>query len=175
MKLIIVTAMTMLLAAAGAAQCKRTLEQAPEIRGLRLGMSYEEAEKVLGAEWKVSTFDPTYITMYRHTQDVYGFEGTRSIHLNAFDQKVIEISVQYTVRWGSSDEFAVNFTPKLGLDVKDLVSDRSYVTMDCGAFTVKFDALVGDSMLTLKDTAGVAARAKAIRDEEERKKRAIKP
>lgn len=96
--------------------CDLPLEKAPVIRGMRLGMTETEAERLLG--------DGIPFSQEKATRNAFilprnnpSFDGIRSIQLNTFDAKAYRVEIHYddSVKWSNIAEFVNNFGPKLGM------------------------------------------------------------
>lgn len=158
--------------------CPLTIDRAPVIRGLKLGMIEKDAEAFLGE----LRFTPNFETMTRSTSvfvtDKDGFENVRFISLQTFDSKIYRIDVSYRtgVQWHSLGEVIENFAPKLGLPDKlwnkDLFGYRA--TMPCKGFEVEINTHI-DVDVVLTDMKVVEQIAKESKASEQYRKKAIKP
>lgn len=145
--------------------CPLTIAQAPDIGGLRLGMSLAEARSLFPS-LKASPPDRVGVTnAVLNRNDLVGsqfFEGTQTILLQFAEDRLYFIHVGYPVtkRWNSKDEFASATAQKLGVsgewipfynwqdkNVRDL-SDLRSLAIECAGFRLSagigIEGLSGD-------------------------------
>jgi outer membrane protein TolC len=105
-------------------KCALSISESPEVGGLRLGMSVEQAQSLFPS-LKVSTADESGVASttlhdgelnYRAESKSY-FEGVETVALEFTDGRLSFIRVTYpaTNRWGSTDEFLSVIAEKLNL------------------------------------------------------------
>jgi outer membrane protein, multidrug efflux system len=103
------------------AKCALTIEQAPNIGGLRLGMSLAQAI-VLFPSLKASPADKVGVTnAVLNRQDLAGkqfFDGVQTVLLQFMEDRLFFIHVGYPVtdRWNSKDEFVSSVSQKLNIN-----------------------------------------------------------
>jgi outer membrane protein TolC len=138
-------------------KCALNLTQSPDVGGLRLGMSVEEAQLLFPSlkVWKADDSSIGNTTLksselnYR-AQSKSFFEGAETVALEFTGGRLSFIRVNYpaTNRWGSSDEFVSTIAEKLNLrgtwkhfydwetktirDIRDL-RDQA---LECGGFRI---------------------------------------
>ncbi|HEX8176563.1 MAG TPA: TolC family protein [Pyrinomonadaceae bacterium] len=145
--------------------CPLTIEQAPNIGGLRLGMSYAQASMIFPS-LKLSPPDRVGVSnavLNRNdiTRNQF-FEGAQAILLQFMEDRLYFIHVGYPVtnRWNSKDEFLSAIAQKLNIsgewkpfynwqdkNVRDLADLRS-MGIECAGFRLSagigIEALGGD-------------------------------
>lgn len=105
----------------GAQQCKVGVESAPEIRGLRLGMTLEQAKSHLpGLQVKPSRFGLTTASLdypYPVAARATGLEGVQSISLEFVDERLSKIGIMYSnsINWQTSRQFSERVAAALKL------------------------------------------------------------
>lgn len=160
----------------GRPQC--TVENAPVIRGLKLGMSENEAAEVRGGSLEFKPDRDTWtrnaiMTFYNPTGD---FAGVNFIYLSSYNGSIFEFKVWYKndIEWKSHREFVDNFAPKLGLPVEGWDYDVLGAKLTCKDFEVTLDASSNGSV-KVTDTRAVRQIAEDMRKTEAERKKAIKP
>lgn len=133
-----------------AAVCDLNLQQAPQLRGLRLGMSEDDASALIGKKFTANTMDIDSGAS-AILENRAGFHGITFVSLDSFDSKVYSIHVTYDVRWNGIQEYVENFSPKLQLPRGAwLIADRTSAKISCSEFDVRLDYMT--SSLTMTDT-----------------------
>jgi hypothetical protein len=148
------------LSCASEKPCTLKLEQAPELRGLRLGMSVSDIQKrfpgfpaVSGNEVGIATVEISDIFVRNVLDQPIGdkvvsfvsagpfpeLKGIKHIELKLTDGRVTEITVYYArdINWKSADEFAQKTSETLKLDGswRKVGQDSDYSevrSMQCG-------------------------------------------
>jgi hypothetical protein len=103
--------------------CQLTLKDAPELRGLRLDMSIEEAKKAIAFNiWKEIEFDRKYDELgvknffIYAPKDVPNLEGIESVFMHFYNEKLFNFSFSYSEKFpGTIDEFTDNLSGKINL------------------------------------------------------------
>lgn len=113
-----------MMEAASQPQCSLNLSESPDVGGLRLGMSVEQAQ-ALFPSLKVSPADENGVAsailksgeLNRRAESGSYFEGVETVALEFTAGRLSFIRVNYpaTDRWGSSDEFVSHVAEKLNL------------------------------------------------------------
>lgn len=104
-----------------AQQCKVGVESAPEIRGLRLDMTLEQARSHLPSlQVKPSRFGLTTASLdysYPATAKAAGLEGIQSISLEFVDEHLAKIGIMYlnSINWQTSRQFSERVAAALKL------------------------------------------------------------
>lgn len=140
--------------------------EAPEVGGLRIGMTENEVMDETGLRFEVDLLEP-----YLRTARRLGLE------LQTFDDKLYLIRRIYDVNWDSVHEFIENFAPKLGLPSEGWkIGPLKYdARLTCQGFDVHLVASGSYSSLSIWDTTVPKEVERLKREIEENKKRAIKP
>lgn len=169
--------------------CSMTLEQAPVIRGFRLGMSIDEMTQRLettvgraialrGAQLKAR---PTYTGLFSIGVEEYQFanvEDAKSLDRASFrflDGRLYQITLNYDygAEWQNVSQFVDVIAPALNLSRKWDVRNERAASLDCGSFKVEvgLNVLLHLPNLTITDSTGEQEAAKR-KEEESRRKQA---
>lgn len=153
-------------------KCKLTLAQAPDIRGLRLGMTSNELFAIFPAneqeefnraqQLKKAELPPNFgltnfqIDLYRYaTKD--RFTGLSGLSFNLFDGKVVSISTSYSnaPQFDRKDQVMEIITRKFGLpetkDWADYSENSNPSTLSCDGFIFQVYASGGGLSIKLID------------------------
>lgn len=158
-------------------RCDLTLDKAPIVRGLKLGMPERDADTLLGGALRFSP-DPDDFTRtafaFPHGQS--DFEGIGSVTVRTFDGYVYELELDYddSIKWFGLDELVDNFAPKLGLPRVWGLENRYTAKMTCKEFDVRL-ALLSRASLRLTDGLALGRIAERRVRADEEKKKAVKP
>jgi hypothetical protein len=158
--------------------CDLGLDKAPSLRGLKLWMSEAEANDLLGRRlgFVSVTNDFTRWAAVAIPRRVAGFEGVEFISLSSFNSKLLQIRVQYDIRFKDLNEFAYNFIPKLNLPMNGWKPTQiDGVQLTCKEFDVVLTTRGGDSWVQLTDTIALSKLRDEMAKAEAAKKAAIKP
>jgi hypothetical protein len=126
------------------------LPSAPELRGFRIGMTFEQVKERLpklqvrpANEFGITSFNifPDYEPQINKT----AFEGVRTVSLDLLDGRVFTLWIGYdkSFKWQTIDEFVAGITPVLKLSNSWRSKFRTR-QLDCADFTVTVIP-VGDS------------------------------
>lgn len=130
--------------------CTLKLEQAPELRGLRLGMSNDEVKKLYS---NFPVFRTSELNPVKFGKDIIRFDGSelnqhselkdiQSMVVTFVDSKAAKITIFYlnTLNWKTADEFAKKIGQALKLDGtwKKVGEDNSSAmrVTNCNGFAV---------------------------------------
>jgi hypothetical protein len=137
---------------AEAPQCKRTLEQAPELRGLKLGMSLQQVSKLYpgattkfsaaGMRNKVYGLEEREISRdAEHGASASRLADVHAIELDFIDGRLYRMRIYYdkSISWDDVEEFALRVSGGLNLPSAWANSDigggdRRH--LHCGAFSL---------------------------------------
>jgi hypothetical protein len=158
------------------AGCSLKMADLPEIRGLRLGMSEDVAERKIPVRFFINSSTGEIPTRHAvgYVNKSPGWENVDEVSLNAFENKVFSIVVKYDIDWSGADEFARNFAPKLHLPLEGWHSVVSFhSTLKCTDFTVDLDSI--SKTLSLTDDLSILKQAEAKLRADEAKKTAVQP
>jgi hypothetical protein len=134
--------------------CDLTLKDAPVIRGFKLGMTKEEAEKVFGvpANTKENPFYfanplplPNGIIGYAFegftlSSNLRAFWDVRYLSLDFFDRELYSVTIKYSSSAASftSEQFKIKISESFNLPidawVKQTAGERSYEILTCKEF-----------------------------------------
>ncbi|HEV7844546.1 MAG TPA: TolC family protein, partial [Pyrinomonadaceae bacterium] len=181
--------------------CPLTLAQAPNISGLRLGMSTAEATALFPA-LKLSPPDKVGVSNAVLNQKDFGgnqfFEGVQTVLLQFAEGRLYLIHVGYPVTnsWNSKDEFLTYIARKLNINgdwkpfynwqdknVRD-ISDLRSLALECTGFRLSvgigIEALGGDQfprfeLEDLNTSRIVRQRAEELRRKEKEQEKPEKP
>lgn len=158
--------------------CTMTIAQSPSIRGLKLGMTETEVERLVGNKYKFEnqTMEPTRGLSFL-ASTVPDFEGISFVTLESYDRKLSKISVMYgnEIKWDGIEEFVENFSPKLGIKGRVWQKEaRQGASVRCAEFDLAL-RILGGSWLHLTDTLAVKKIAADLNKAEAEKKKSLKP
>lgn len=172
----------------GAAQnktCTLKLSQAPEIRGLRLGMEIKQVLSLL-PQLDIKPADEfgyshTNFSFYQMTDEElkrlkFDGKGISSIGLDFLDGKLISLMVMYadTVRWASLDEFASKLNASFNLPGV-WQSNGFDKSLTCDGFEIRASLAGNTGSLFLFDITSERTLVKRKAEKEEKKKQAFRP
>jgi hypothetical protein len=177
--------------------CTMTLEQAPIIRGFRLGMSADEVAQrfdyAVGntisaqvAYWKTHTPRNGWFRVEAYGEWLHNLDEFKGIRYFLFDfvnGRLFRFYAYYSgnENWQYISQFIDVISPALNLNQKWDIPNASTALLDCGS--IKIEARLNDlPSLMIFNTAGVeeAAKLKAEaekrkQEEEEKRRRDFKP
>ena len=155
MKVLLLIALTIAMAAAVAAQqpCTMTKDQLPAMRKLRLGMERAEFEK----QYRGASI----LVMKRHAVDPSDFDGLEGIAFDFYHDRLYFIEFNFdpkTAKWEKVQDFAKNVSENLKVPESSWRFEPGdfLATMKCADFFVKLNSRFRS--VTLRDT--VAEKAK---------------
>lgn len=164
----------------GRPQCTVPYESAPVIRGLKLGLSENEAAELLGDnlefEYNKDTWTRKATQFSALTNRPKEFEGIGFIELESYNTDIFRFALSYSsdIKWNSVREFADNFAPKLGLPTEGWESDYVSLSLTCQDFVVRLRA--GSSgVVEVTDLRTVRRIAEDMKKTDAERKKAIKP
>ncbi len=125
--------------------CKFTLDQAPVLRGFKLGMTQEDIETAgLSVPWQDQ--DVGFSQALLVGRQLAGAKGENVHHiiLQALDKKITSIEVTYdgSIKWSNAREFATavyNGLMPVVVSVPPGVRSTGPYYMDCGGFALDVD------------------------------------
>jgi hypothetical protein len=166
----------MYLAAATHAQqaqaqvCTLTVEQAPELRGFRLGMTAEQLKaRVPGIQVSQREFGVSNAVLssvnFRNL-DAVAYKGVNEISFAFLDDRLVRLTVFYqSVPWKNADQLAAKVSESLKLPNALRWGQNQDKVLTCAGFDIK--AAVYENSITL-DTPGydeIVRRRREQRDE----------
>lgn len=177
------TIFCLLSAASVAAQtsqqtCMLKLDEAPSLRGFRLGMTAEQVKSRLpSAAVNKGSFGHTALTVYHHQLKELGqdYTGVNYIELRFMDERVSSVAVEYdgNVRWRSPEEFAAKLSESLKLPSawRREQPDGPFMTMKCDGFMLS----TRPNFVRLNDLTSEKTFARRHEEAEEEKRRNFRP
>ena len=174
-------------------KCELTLEQSPELRGFKLGMTTAQAQKQLAgvAFKKPNQLGKQFVYFAGSKLKSRGSDDTRSVivgSLTFLDGRLMMVTINYddSVKWEGIDEFVFKASQSLGLPPawpmkKGIEDDGEYGfawrELACVGFTIKatFREEPAYMALELKDARYTDLLYERQRELEERKKARFKP
>lgn len=162
-----------------ATTCKLTIDQAPLVRGLKLGQSIDQLQRDLPRIARWSDEDPDeyglrrILLSPRMLEDPEKLAGVTSVSLDYFDDSLVSIEITYSreVKWQSNLHFVAAIAEQLKLPREGWrQSDPSILTCD-GFFIEVADA----NKLRMMDLRFPALAVKRKAEVQEKRKSAFKP
>ncbi|HEY0426663.1 MAG TPA: hypothetical protein VGC76_02550 [Pyrinomonadaceae bacterium] len=134
------------------AQCDLALNDSPSIRGLRLGMTRDEADEIIPGD-RITIINSSDIISYPHYSRARGFENIYQISARFFDDRLSALEVVYEeadVKWKNAKEFAENLSSNFKLSPvfwKYNTRDAAFAEMQCKDFSIKIDSSANEISL----------------------------
>lgn len=147
------------------ANCELALKDSPVIRGLRLGMSRAEANRIIPQE-RVLVLDSPTIIAYPQFTNAAGFENVYQIIARFADEALSGFTIEYDAdakKWKSGKEFAKDLSDNFNLPYKYWkfnARNAAASEMQCRDFTINLDSSTNE--LTLKSISDYKKTAKAF-------------
>lgn len=163
------------LAAAARAQatCALTVDKAPEIRGLRLGMPLSEVKSIAP---DIQVYDRGFgyssgALNQASTIDAVRFKGVNSISLNFVDERLTGLSVSYdnSVYWENTGQFVAKVSEAFKLPAAWEGDDVRI--MSCNGFKIT----VQPNSIAIADTKSPEVVLRRQAEEAERKRQNFRP
>ena len=126
-------------------QCELTLTDSPAIRGLQLGMSRTEVDRIIPQD-RVRILNSSAISAYPQFGKTAGFENIYNITAQFLDEKLNLLEIVYdptAVKWKNSREFAENLSENLKLPLRFWKHKPGITTvseMRCREFALEIDS-----------------------------------
>ncbi len=154
-----------------AAQQKCDLSNAPVLLGLKLRMSHEQAQIVLGRKLKIKIKKKgqhTFFQNFIEKSAPASLSGVHAIYLRFFDGKLYQIEIFYENRREPQtlENFTDDFSAKTNLPAWEI--DNGKAAISCGEFSVVADRIL-NPRIELTDEM-ISAQVEAIREKESKKK-----
>lgn len=169
-----------------AQECSLKPEQAPALRGFRLGMTTEEVkEKVagLGGLDKTDELGTTETTVYpSQLKSKDDAQGLQNVQLRFLDQRLTDIELRYdaSTRWDGVEQFAAKVSeslqlPKMGKGRFGFLNRRTR-TLECGGFRMRAMLVEDDrGVLTFAEVGMKEIVEKRKADLKEKQRQTFKP
>lgn len=168
-------------------QCALTLNQAPALRGFKLGMELKQAFEFLPVlELSPNTDEPGHNRAYVFTkylpaskQKSYDsiLKGVDYVSLEFKNNKVAYITVTYdnSIQWDNVQQFTARVTNTFHFPLNQwrIVGNTTYI--NCGSFTIVARVTNSSATLSLMDNIAMRTPEEIRKAEEEKKRRGFKP
>lgn len=151
-------------------ECDLSLKDSPVIRGLKLGMPREEADRVIPTD-RVRYIDSSAITAYPQFSRTAGFENVYQISAHFSEEKLGVLEIVYdpnAVKWSSAKEYAENLSQNFTLPFrfwKFNTKTPTIAEMRCSEFSIAIDSEQNELRLEKQN-----AIQKTVQPKEETKK-----
>ena len=164
--------------AATATNCKMTIDQAPLVRGLKLGQSFDQLQRVLPRIVKTSGEDPDEYGLRRFRfspavlENPETLNGVTSVSLAYFDNSLFSIEITYSdIKWQSNLHFVAAIANQLKLPREGWQQADPSILM-CQGFFVEVADVNKLRMMDLRFPARVVQRKAEV---QAKQKSAFKP
>jgi hypothetical protein len=153
--------------------CTLNVEQAPELRGFRLGMTADQIKaRVPGIQIKQQEFGASYAFLSSvdfHNLDAVAYKGINDIGFQFLDDRLVRFTVNYqSVPWKTAGQFAAKVSESLKLPDVWRDGDNFGKVLTCAGFDVTANA--GMNAITL-NTPGHNEVVKERREQRDEKLR----
>jgi hypothetical protein len=155
--------------------CTQTVDNAPKLRGLYLGMS-QSAFYLLFKVMKVDDVDNVRLVSYSDFKDVEMFEGVTTLEAKFFERKLYALKLGYdnsSFKWVSSSEFAQSLSDSLNLPFSDWEFSGPKASMKCSGFTINIHS--SNNTIELIDYRTETIKSDKEAKKEREKKKVFKP
>lgn len=154
--------------------CTLKISDLPPVRELQLGMHESKALEIIGGDFRPDILEPRKRSASVYVDNRMGWENVKFISVDTIDYRVSGFTLTYDIKWKSLTEFAQNFAPKLNLPLTGWrYSGYNGASLRCVDFDVMLDSYL--SMLTVTDRSASERLASERSQQEEAKKKVIKP
>lgn len=155
-------------------QCKLNIAQSPALRGLRLGMSFEQAKKAF-PDLQINhagEFGDVFVTASKdepRVTDKSKFDGLYSISTYFLDNRLVQVSANYdsSLDWKSLDQFTAKVSE--GLRLPNAWQGQG--KMQCNGFEFKANI----NSLSMLETSWIETVQKRAEEKREKQRQAFKP
>lgn len=155
--------------------CSLTLDQSPEVRGLKLGQSYESRPRFAGSGDYLDRVDEAGVqTLYlRDPGRSERFQGTDRVRLLYLDGVLVSFTIDHKpgVKWQSDAHFTAAIADTLHLPSTGWTTDVAYLSLPCDGFVVRAGRATLGGMLEI-ETTGFVPEIRRRQEVIEQKKRA---
>jgi len=178
MKLAAMIAMISFMGAASLAQepCNISLNDAPEVFGLKLGMPFEQLQAVLGKNLKIKpkkTGEGSFFQNFIDQPAPSNLAGVRALFLRFFNNKVYQIEIFYEDEDKTTklEDFLSRLSTDLHLPATAWKSKNGRAEMNCGDFLLIADNILNPHIELTDDAAFTAFKTKKQEEKGSKKKR----
>lgn len=126
-------------------QCPATLNEAPALLNLRLGMTSPEATAALGRALKINVKrEGSFFQNFIKTPAPAPLSGVRALYLRFYDRRIFQIEIFYENRGArpTLDRFADDLAARLNLQNAAWTFENNRKTLNCGAFSIAADSVL---------------------------------
>jgi hypothetical protein len=130
-------------------QCDLTLEDAPVIRGLKLGMARSDADRIIPLD-RVTILDSPDIRAYPKPGGAGSFENVSQVTARFVEDKLHGLEIEYSedaVKWKNARDFAENLSANLNLPArfwKYNAKNPVLSEMQCREFLIKINSSINE-------------------------------
>lgn len=130
-----------------AAQEKCALERPPAVFHLKLGMSPQQVQSVLGQAVKIkikSSGQRTFFENFINKPAPNSLAGVRAIYLRFLDGRIYQIEIFYEERseWQMLENFLADFSAKNSFPVSVWQTEYNIAEINCGDFSIVADKIL---------------------------------
>jgi len=163
------------LAVSAQEPCNKSLNEAPPLFGLRLGMSFAEAQAVLGRGIKLprkKSGEGSFFQNFIDQPAPGNLTGVRALFLRLFNHRIYQIEIFYEDGGQSVklEDFINRLSATLPLPASAWTFEKGQAIMDCGSFTARADTILNPHV-ELTDNAASAEFQKKREDGRKKKKK----
>jgi hypothetical protein len=136
--------------------CELTLQDSPQIRGLKLGMPRTEADGIIPGD-RVRIINSSDIISYPQFSKARGFETVYQISAEFLENRLSLLEIVYDtedVKWKSAKEFAAALSTNFNIPSrfwKYNARNQSVAEMQCREFSIKIDSSTNELSLQKMD------------------------
>ena len=128
-------------------QCQRSISEAPAISGLKIGMSSDEVQLLLGSNTKIKPFKSGTGTIYLSFAEQAPPENLRDIGtlwVRLFENRVYQVEAFYsdTAKTERIESFLGELSTTYQISPAAWQVKNNYATLDCGEFLIKADVVL---------------------------------
>jgi hypothetical protein len=149
-------------------KCELTLNEAPVLQNLRLGMSSDEASNVLGIKVKIkSVGQRTFFKNYLKQNAKGRLIGTRAMFLRFYEGKLYQIEFFYdqAYRWQTLESLLEDYSMQNNFPKEFWQTKYGYANANCNGFSLNADYILNPHIQLTND--GIA---ELVEEEREKSK-----
>lgn len=165
MKAIFITVSILFFAMSVSAQdaCELTLDQSPTLQNLKLGMSSQEASKILGIKVKVKPEGQrSFFKNYIKKKAKGNLVGIRAIFIRFYDNKIYQIELFYEkdYRWQTLDSLINDYSTQSNFPIDFWQTEYGYSNAICKGFSLDADYVLNPHIQITDDAIAKIAESK---------------
>ena len=176
-KLTIIFAAIFVLTSSAISQqpCSKALNEAPAINGLRLEMTFDELQPLLGQKKKTKppkTGEGSFFLDFNELPPPDNLKGIKAAYIRFVSSKVYQIEIFYDDKDRATklEDFTTQLSSDLNLPAASWKTKNGIARIDCGSFLLTADVIL-NRHVELTDNAALVAFKEKKRQEKESKKR----